>query len=88
MNLHSIILGIVLLMGLCFLYKSNTEGFREGQEEGSDVFVKADIGIVVKGAGMDAVNGKYAAGIGPGRIAAYCKKEKKEQEQLYRKRSW
>ena len=80
MNLYSIILGIILLMGLCYIYSSNIEGFREGQaQEGSDVFVKADIGIVVSGAGLGAVNGKYAAGVGPGRIAAYCKKENKEQ---------
>ena len=78
MNLHSIILGIVLLMGLCFLYKSNTEGFREGQE-GSDIFVKADIGINVSGAAFGAVNGKYAAGTGGGMVAVKCKKEKKEQ---------
>jgi len=78
MNLNSIILGIVILIGFCFLYNySGLEGFREGQK--SDVFIKADIGIKVTGASIDAHNGNYVKGVGPGRIGEYCKKEKKEK---------
>ena len=76
MKLNSIILGIIILIGFCYLY---TKGFKEAQTNPSNVYVKAKVGVKVSGAGSVAYNGDYALGIGKGAIAERCKKSGKEK---------
>ena len=76
MKLNSIVLGIIILIAFCYLY---SRGFKEGQQNPSNVFVKAKVGAKVSGAGMAAYNGDYAIGIGGGEIATRCKKGKREK---------
>ena len=76
MKLNSIILGIIIFIGFCYLY---SRGFKEAQSNPSNVYVKAKVGAKVSGAGTAVYNGDYAVGIGSGTIAERCKKGGKEK---------
>ena len=76
MKLNSIILGIIIFIGFCYLY---ARGFKEAQSNPSNVYVKAKVGAKVSGAGTAVYNGDYAVGIGSGTIAERCKKGGKEK---------